>query len=134
MLFSFLGGTAILNLMLNLVVFFTALFYLLSSSTAKYKPVEMFNRWTSGGGASSHASNFALAVEEAVNSVFTASFKMAAFYGMWTWLIHTLFQVNFPLTIYNPTTYFYFIISHFRRISCAVAVLVRLQLHFICYR
>lgn len=90
-----LGGTAILNLMLNLVVFFTALFYLLSSKSSTYKPVELFNRYAPKvGGSSPNAKNLARAVEEAVNGVFTASFKMAAFYGMWTWLIHTLFQVK----------------------------------------
>ena len=91
------GGTAILNLLLNLVVFFTALFYLLSSSTSAYKPVELFNLWTPGRGT--HANEFAVAVEEAISGVFTASFKMAAFYGMWTWLIHTLFQVNIQLRL-----------------------------------
>ncbi|CAG7832253.1 unnamed protein product [Allacma fusca] len=86
------GGTAILNLIINLVVFFTALFYLLSASTSVYKPVELFNQFSPGTGV--HTNRFAIAVEEAVSGVFHASFKMAAFYGMWTWLIHTLFQVN----------------------------------------
>jgi len=74
-----------------MVVFFTSLFYLLSSSSKEYKPKELFNHWVPGN---KYSNNFAIAVEEAVNGVFTASFKMAAFYGMWTWLVHTLFQVN----------------------------------------
>lgn len=35
------------------------------------------------------------AIEEAVNTVCLASVKLAAFYGLWTWLIHTVFQVTF---------------------------------------
>jgi predicted PurR-regulated permease PerM len=78
--------------MINFVIFFTALFYLLGSSTTMYKPVEMFSSCIPGDGK--HSKRFLTAVEEAVNGVFTASFKMALFYGMWTWLIHTLFQIN----------------------------------------
>ena len=29
-----------------------------------------------------------------MNGVFIASLKMGAFYGMWTWLLHSLFQTN----------------------------------------
>lgn len=42
----------------------------------------------------------ALAFETAVNEVLTASFKLAVFYGMWTWLIHTVFQMNI---VYIPS-------------------------------
>ncbi|CAL8141171.1 unnamed protein product [Orchesella dallaii] len=86
------GGTAILNLIINLVVFFTALFYLLSASTSVYKPVELFNNWFPGDGK--HSMSFVAAIEESVSGVFSATLKMSAFYGMWTWLVHTLFQVN----------------------------------------
>lgn len=86
------GGTALLNLIISFVVFFTALFYLLSSSNSVYKPVELFNKWFPGDGK--HSSSFVAAIEESVSGVFSATLKMSAFYGMWTWLIHTLFQVN----------------------------------------
>ena len=43
---------------------------------------------------------FVLAVDEAVSSVFVASFKMAVFYLLWTWLVHSLFAVKF---VYLPS-------------------------------
>lgn len=43
---------------------------------------------------------FATAIETAVIGVFRASFKMAVFYGLWTWLIHNLFDVK---VIYLPS-------------------------------
>lgn len=45
---------------------------------------------------------FAVALQEAVIGVFTATFKLACFFGMWTWFIHNLFQVKI---IYLPSTF-----------------------------
>ncbi|XP_070393250.1 transmembrane protein 245 isoform X6 [Dermacentor albipictus] len=89
------GGTAVLNFVLNFVVFLTALFYLLRASTDRYKPLDLFASMLPGS-----ASRLGEAVEEAVAGVFAASFKMAAFYGLYTWLIHTLFDVKM---VYIPT-------------------------------
>uniref|UniRef100_A0AAR5Q941 Transmembrane protein 245 n=1 Tax=Dendroctonus ponderosae TaxID=77166 RepID=A0AAR5Q941_DENPD len=82
------GGTAVLNFILNMIVFLTTLFYLLSSSADNYKPVELMTQFSPSGRRFGHA------LEAAINSVFSASFKMAAFYGMWTWFIHNLFNVQ----------------------------------------
>ena len=41
-----------------------------------------------------------MAVDEAVSGVFVASFKMAVFYLLWTWLVHSLFAVKF---VYLPS-------------------------------
>lgn len=89
------GGTAVLNFVLNFVVFLTALFYLLRASGERYKPLDLFSSMLPGS-----ASRLGEAVEEAVAGVFAASFKMAAFYGLYTWLIHTLFEVKM---VYIPT-------------------------------
>lgn len=43
---------------------------------------------------------FGLALEAAISGVFKASFKMAVFYGMWTWFIHNLFGVKI---VYLPS-------------------------------
>lgn len=76
------------------IVFLTTLFYLLSSSGDFYKPIELMTKF------SSSSSRFGLALEGAVNGVFKASFKMAVFYGMWTWFIHNLFGVKI---VYLPS-------------------------------
>lgn len=89
------GGTAVLNFILNMVVFLTALFYLLGSSGPLYKPVDLITNFSPNMG-----NRFATALETAVVGVFRASFKMAVFYGLWTWLIHNLFDVK---VVYLPS-------------------------------
>ncbi|XP_076305231.1 transmembrane protein 245-like isoform X2 [Tachypleus tridentatus] len=91
------GGTAVLNFFLDFVVFSTALFYLLCASGTLYKPVEVVSMILPSGGAGNKLGEV---VEQSINGVFAASFKMAAFYGLYTWLIHTIFDVNI---IYIPS-------------------------------
>ncbi|XP_068618857.1 transmembrane protein 245 [Battus philenor] len=89
------GGGAIINMFINLVVFFTTLFYLLASSNALYKPVEVLTRVQAGFGP-----RLGIALSVAINQVFRASFKMALFYGLWTWLVHNLFGAK---VVYLPS-------------------------------
>ncbi|XP_065582447.1 transmembrane protein 245-like [Artemia franciscana] len=81
------GGTAIQNFIINRTVFMTALFYLLSLSGKTYKPVELITSFSLGAGLT-----LGVAIEEAISTVCLASLKIALFYGLWTWLIHTFFQ------------------------------------------
>ncbi len=69
------------------IVFLTALFYLLSTSGSQYKVVE----WVSGV---SMGTRFSESVDFAVRDVFGATLKMAAFYGFYTWMTHSLFGIN----------------------------------------
>ncbi|EEB17011.1 transmembrane protein, putative [Pediculus humanus corporis] len=80
---------------ISTIVFFTALFYLLNSSGSRYKPVELLSNLSIING-----SKLGSAFEAAINGVFMASFKMALFYGLWTWLIHNFFQVRI---VYLPS-------------------------------
>ncbi|KAL0819552.1 hypothetical protein ABMA28_007648 [Loxostege sticticalis] len=89
------GGGAIINMFINLIVFFTTLFYLLASSNALYKPVEVITRVQPNFGP-----RLGIALSVAINQVFRASFKMALFYGLWTWLVHNFFGAK---VVYLPS-------------------------------
>ena len=84
----FHGGSGMINFVLSVVVYFTALFYLLASN--EYKPVELISTYTKmwvGNG-------FANALHKGISSVFKVTFKMASFYGLWTYLTHTVFNAS----------------------------------------
>ncbi|OAD60397.1 hypothetical protein WN48_05696 [Eufriesea mexicana] len=98
-----MSGSAVFNFTLSMVVFFTTLFYLLSSSEKIYKPVELTTMFSPISCHSTlHMEGFAIALQEAVIGVFAATFKLASFFGMWTWFIHNLFQVKI---VYLPSTF-----------------------------
>uniref|UniRef100_A0A069DZI5 Putative conserved plasma membrane protein n=2 Tax=Panstrongylus TaxID=65342 RepID=A0A069DZI5_9HEMI len=91
------GGLSVINFTLHSVVFLTALFYLLSTSRDLYKPVEMVTQMSP-----KYGSKLALAVEHSCQEVLAASAKLSIFYGLWTWLIHTIFQSNI---VYMPAVF-----------------------------
>ncbi|KAK4309698.1 hypothetical protein Pmani_018695 [Petrolisthes manimaculis] len=88
------GSLSILNALISVIIFMSSLFYVLSASSSVYKPVS-----TMANLAPAQMNHLGKAVEDAVNGVFIASFKMGAFYGLWTWFLHSLFSTN---VVYIP--------------------------------
>ncbi|XP_012161452.1 transmembrane protein 245 isoform X3 [Ceratitis capitata] len=81
------GGQACVEFILDMIVFFTALFYLLSSSNTKYAPLHV----TKYLGFSSSGSKIADALENSISGVLISMFKCSIFTGLFTWLVHTVF-------------------------------------------
>ncbi|KAM7364273.1 transmembrane protein 245 isoform 2-T6 [Cochliomyia hominivorax] len=81
------GGQACIEFILDMIVFFTALFYLLSSSQTKYAPLQV----TKYLGVSSSGSKIAEALENSISGVLISMFKSSIFTGLFTWLVHTIF-------------------------------------------
>lgn len=88
------GGFVVLGFVLNCFIFTLALFYLLSTSRQKYKPIEFLDNIVSSIFTSCEQNRFSRYVEEVVNSIFAATLKISAFYGIYTWLLHSLFDIQ----------------------------------------
>ncbi len=86
----FHSGSGMINFVLSTIVYFTALFYLLSANSQVYKPIEIITNHS----GMFVGTGFANALNKAVTSVFKVTFKMALFYGLWTYLTHALFRAS----------------------------------------
>lgn len=106
----FHGGFALLNFLISFIVYITALFYLLASSGDVYKPlqwlrqIKVIDNDNQDNQDASHKKEKSKlltdAIEESISSVFLTSLKMSFFYGFYTWIIHSMFQVNI---VYVPS-------------------------------
>lgn len=83
------GGSGVVNFFLSIIIYLTALFYLLSNSTESYIPIEIISQYSifqiSGVGSS---------IQKAVNSVFLITVKMSSFYVLWTYVTHVVFGAS----------------------------------------
>eukprot|EP00731_Ephydatia_muelleri_P012872 Em0007g182a len=80
------GGTALLNMF----VFFTALYYVLSLSEESYLPTSWvmdFLPLSYTGG------DLGEVLSRSIRSVFHASLQRAFFYGLYTWVVHAIFDL-----------------------------------------
>ena len=85
------GGAAFLNFIVQLVVFITALYYLLLYSDAYYAPVEIM---TSLLPTSTERAEYTSALFDATRGIFGASLKLSTFYSCYVWVLHTLFGLE----------------------------------------
>jgi predicted PurR-regulated permease PerM len=101
------GGNVIMNFIIDLIIFTTALFYLLCASEDQYKPIELIKNLMprteptivlKAKGLKTRT-EFFNSVDESISAVFTASLKMMAFHGLSTWLLHRLFELE---VVYIP--------------------------------
>ncbi|XP_066929023.1 transmembrane protein 245-like [Clytia hemisphaerica] len=83
----FSSSTYVLNSIVSMIIFFTTLFYLLSSSKDEYKLLEWLTQVSMG-------TRLGESINNAVQEVFGASLKMACFYGVYTWITHSVFGAN----------------------------------------
>jgi len=84
------GSATLANLIVSFIIFSTSLYYMISMSENDYYPLRFVFNLTTGN---SKGKEYVGIVEEAIRSVFGASCKMAAFYGLYTYFTHTLFEV-----------------------------------------
>ena len=87
---------AVLGYTVSSVVFLTTLYYLLMAEGDTYKPVQIlisltpFEEDSSNGGPNI----VARAVDSGIRGVFYATFKMIIFYGLYTWFLHSVFEIG----------------------------------------
>jgi len=87
---------SVLNYFISLLLFLTALFYLLTLSSAhgNYEP---YNKILFMFQAAPHI-NIESHIRRAIEQVFESSIKIALFHGMWCWLTYNLFGCSLTYT------------------------------------
>lgn len=83
------SGSGFINFVFGIIIYLTALFYLLSNSSLNYRPMEVLGQYVPYQG-----SGMGTILQTAVNSVLFITVKMSSFYLLWTYLNHTVFQAT----------------------------------------
>lgn len=89
----FTSGTTVLNFLISLIIFFTTLFYLLASPGEEYRLLQYISSLVPVD-SNPERRNSKDAMSQAVRGVFGAALKMASFYGLFSWLMHTVFGIQ----------------------------------------
>lgn len=116
-------GFDLLNFFIEFIVFNTAVYYLLANSTTQWLPLKWFNDFLYSVQLTTDAGSFSKkqivgAVENAIrfdysliflcnsyfSGVFVLSAKMSIFYGLYTYFVHSLFNLN---VVFIPSSIFY---------------------------
>ena len=84
----FQGGYYVVNFFVYFLVFVTTLFYLLSTSDDQYVLSKIASSILNPVIQTFEISSF---LQKSINGVFSASIKMFCFYGLFTWVNHSLF-------------------------------------------
>ncbi|XP_055353883.1 transmembrane protein 245-like [Paramacrobiotus metropolitanus] len=79
-----------LDFILNGIFFLASLSFLLSLSGDQYYPLEKISRIAE---YFPEAGNVSLVIESTINGIFNASFKLALFYGLYTYTLLSLFEI-----------------------------------------
>jgi len=90
-------GFDLLNFFIELIVFLSVVYYLLSNSHSKWLPLEWINKITSlipSDNDDNYQLKIAQTIEDSISGVFVLSAKMSIFYGFYTYFIHLLFNLN----------------------------------------
>jgi len=98
------SGTTIINFLISFVIFATSLFYaIVNSDTDGFFPIQFILNLTpvekekednKDKEEVNAFGNYGQYIQDAIMSVFGASLKMAIFYGFYTYLTHTIFDIQ----------------------------------------
>lgn len=103
------GGMALVNFLLSFVIFLTSLFYgIVNSTDGQFYPIQFLMSLTPLNLKQNEPeaenddtflqpatqTNYGQYIQDAIMSVFGASLKMAIFYGVFTYLTHTIFGIE----------------------------------------
>ncbi|CAI2347553.1 unnamed protein product [Caenorhabditis sp. 36 PRJEB53466] len=92
-------GMELLNTFIELIVFLTMVYYLLSASRTRWLPLQWASdlsavTTTEDPSSPTDQHHITAAIEHAIFGVFVLSAKMAVFYGLYTYFVHSLFDLN----------------------------------------